>query len=93
MYRAPCTAAGVSLLTTAGGDPNLGDLICVASAVLFGVHKWRGEKVVSQFDDAQALVALQLFVLAASSNVLAVPELIDLAQVHSSFMIRTVFLC
>ena len=52
--------AGVFLLTSDGGSssgsgslsaastagPNLGDLLCVLSAVLFGVHKWRSEQLV-----------------------------------------------
>lgn len=67
-------SAGVSLLTTSGGDPNLGDAICVLSAVLFGVHKWRSETITSRVKDTTALVALQLAVLASSSILLAAPE-------------------
>jgi drug/metabolite transporter (DMT)-like permease len=67
--------AGVSLLTTSGGDPNWGDAVCILSAVLFGVHKWRSETITAQVSDTSALVALQLAVLAGSSILLAVPEM------------------
>lgn len=72
MWKKLC--AGVSLLTTAGGAPNLGDAVCVASAILFGVHKWRSECVTTAVPDTTALVTLQLTVLALASIVLAVPE-------------------
>jgi drug/metabolite transporter (DMT)-like permease len=70
-------STGVSLLTTSGGDPNLGDAVCVLSAVLFGVHKWRSETITSRVKDTAALVALQLAVLGGSSILLAVPEAAD----------------
>lgn len=70
--------AGVSLLTTSGGDPNWGDLYCVCSAILFGVHKWRSESVTHQFaDETKELVSMQLFVLALVSLVLCTPEISD----------------
>lgn len=48
--------------------------MCVASAILFGVHKWRSESVTTGVPDTTALVTLQLTVLALASVVLAVPE-------------------
>ena len=67
----------MSLLTTSGGDPNWGDAICVLSALLFGVHKWRSESITSSVEDTTALVALQLAVLAGTSMALAIPEASD----------------
>ena len=46
---------GVGMLTSSGGDPTWGDALCIASAVLFGVHKWRSESV-------RASAPLQLFI-------------------------------
>ena len=69
--------AGVSLLTTSGGAPNWGDAICVLSAVLFGVHKWRSESITASVEDTSGLVALQLAVLAASSLALAAPAAVS----------------
>jgi len=54
---AAAAVAGVFLLTADGGSggkeaataaagANLGDLLCVLSAVAFGVHKWRSEQIV-----------------------------------------------
>lgn len=68
---------GISLLTGDGGQPNLGDLACVVSAILFGVHTWRVEAIVCSVNDAKALVTLQLAVLAMCSIALATPELIE----------------
>jgi drug/metabolite transporter (DMT)-like permease len=67
--------AGVSLLTTSEGDPNWGDAVCIFSAVLFGVHKWRSETITARVADTPSLVALQLVVLAGTSVLLAVPEM------------------
>jgi drug/metabolite transporter (DMT)-like permease len=68
---------GISLLTGEGGQPNLGDLACVISAILFGVHIWRLETFVCDVNDAKGLAALQLGVLALCSVTLAVPELVE----------------
>lgn len=76
-FSAAAALFGISLLTGDGGAPNLGDLFCVASAVLFGVHKWRGEAIVSGVSDAKSLVALQLGILGLFSVGLAVPEIVD----------------
>lgn len=76
-FSAAAAMFGISLLTGDGGAPNLGDLFCVASAVLFGVHKWRGEAIVSGVPDAKSLVALQLGILGLFSIGLAVPEIVD----------------
>jgi len=40
---------GVGLLTTSGGEFNSGDAWCIASAILFGVHKFRTETITSRF--------------------------------------------
>ena len=65
----------MSLLTTGDGTPpNLGDACCVASAILFGVHKFRSESITGRVHDTVALVALQLAILAAASCLLAVPD-------------------
>lgn len=73
------------MLTTAGGAPNYGDAVCVASAVLFGVHKWRSECVTTGIPDTTALVTLQLTVLALASIVLAAPELCQMVS-HLGFI-------
>lgn len=75
---------GISLLTGDGGAPNLGDLFCVASAILFGVHKWRGEAIVSGVSDARSLVALQLTILALFSIGLATPEIVDTVSTNGA---------
>jgi drug/metabolite transporter (DMT)-like permease len=69
--------SGVGLLTTSGGDPNLGDAYCILSALLFGVHVWRSESISCAISDTAALCALQLAVLAGASLVLAIPEMTD----------------
>jgi drug/metabolite transporter (DMT)-like permease len=76
-FSAAAALFGISLLTGEGGAPNLGDLFCVASAVFFGVHKWRGETIVSGVEDAKSLVALQLGILGMCSIALAAPEFVD----------------
>lgn len=76
-FSAAAALFGISLLTGDGGAPNIGDLFCVASAIFFGVHKWRGEAIVSGVSDARALVALQLALLGLFSVGLAVPEIAD----------------
>ena len=45
------SAAAAAATATASG-PNLGDLLCVLSAVLFGVHKWRSEQLVERLSSA-----------------------------------------
>lgn len=74
---------GVGCLTTTGADPNIGDLWCIISAILFGVHKWRSEEVTSQFEETNELVAVQILFLALASLVYCVPELYQLLQSHS----------
>merc|ERR1719478_72413 len=59
-----------------GREPNMGDLVCIASAVIFGLHKWRTEKVTARFqDDTKELMALQLGVLAAGSLLWVSPSI------------------
>ena len=67
----------MSLLTTSNAEPNLGDLVCIASATLFGVHKYRSESVTGRVSDTTGLVALQLAILAAGACLLAAPEAVD----------------
>lgn len=81
-FSAAAALLGISLLTGEGGQPNLGDLACVVSAVLFGIHTWRVEAIVSEVNDAKGLAALQLGVLGLTSTLLAVPELIDLVSTN-----------
>lgn len=76
-FSAAAALFGISLLTGDGGAPNLGDLFCVASAIFFGVHKWRGEAIVSGVENARGLVALQLGILSLCSIGLALPEISD----------------
>jgi len=67
---------GVSLLV---GDPtstppNAGDLWCIISAVMFGIHKFRTESVTSCIQDTTALVACQLSIVAVSATLICIPE-------------------
>lgn len=73
---AAVAVAGVALLTSDGGaPPSVGDAACVASAVVFGLHKWRSEALTDAHRDATAaLVGGQLAVLAAASAVAAAPD-------------------
>jgi len=45
-------AAAAAAATATASGPNLGDLLCVLSAVLFGVHKWRSEQLVERLSSA-----------------------------------------
>lgn len=36
------------MLTSSGGDPTWGDALCILSATLFGVHKYRSEIITAQ---------------------------------------------
>ena len=75
-----CAAAGVGLLTTSGVDPNIGDALCIGSATLFGVHKWRSETVTARFkDNTNELIAVQLLALASAASLFAAPEVLELA--------------
>jgi len=71
------------LLTTSDAAPNYGDGLCVLSALLFGVHKWRSETATIRFrDNTQELVALQLGTLAIAANILELPKIFELSH-HS----------
>lgn len=65
---------GVGCLTTSGSDPNIGDLWCIISAILFGVHKWRSEALTGQFEETTELVAVQIFFLALAALVYCIPQ-------------------
>ncbi len=70
----------MGLLTTSGVDPNIGDALCIGSATLFGVHKWRSETVTAQFkDNTNELIAVQLLALASAASLFAAPEMLQLA--------------
>lgn len=72
------------MLTTGGSGFTWGDALCIASAVLFGVHKFRTETITERFrSDTQQLVALQLAVLALVSAVVCLPEIADAVQGRS----------
>mmetsp|Transcript_20667 Transcript_20667/g.62280 ORF Transcript_20667/g.62280 Transcript_20667/m.62280 type:complete len:473 (+) Transcript_20667:213-1631(+) len=75
---------GVGMLTSSGGDPTWGDALCIASAVLFGVHKWRSESVTAEVAETTELIAVQLAALAVASAVLTVPEVLGDIQVEST---------
>eukprot|EP01023_Acetabularia_acetabulum_P024822 TRINITY_DN2388_c0_g1_i3.p1 TRINITY_DN2388_c0_g1~~TRINITY_DN2388_c0_g1_i3.p1 ORF type:complete len:415 (-),score=76.07 TRINITY_DN2388_c0_g1_i3:3178-4422(-) len=65
---------GVGLLTTSGGDFSVGDAWCIASAILFGVHKFRTETITARFkEETQDLIAVQLMVLATLSSFFTIP--------------------
>lgn len=74
---------GVGCLTTSGADPNVGDLWCILSAIMFGVHKWRSEELTAQFEETTELVSVQIFFLALASLVYCGPELWDTIQNNS----------
>jgi len=68
--------AGVALLVGDQGDPNWGDALCIGSAVMFGIHKFRTESVTTRFaDQTSELMAVQLAVLAGGAALYAAPEL------------------
>lgn len=71
---AAVTLVGVGCLTTSGADPNIGDLWCIISAILFGIHKWRSEALTGQFEETTELVAVQIFFLALASLVYCIPQ-------------------
>ncbi|CAL8471255.1 g10797 [Coccomyxa elongata] len=72
---------GVGLLTTSGADPNVGDALCIGSAALFGVHKWRSETATARHSaSTNELIAVQLLVLAAASALLCAPEFLQQAS-------------
>lgn len=72
---------GVGLLTTSGTEANVGDLWCILSAILFGVHKWRSEETTAKFpDQTKELVGLQIWVIMLASCVYCAPELVGHLQ-------------
>jgi hypothetical protein len=50
---------GVGLLTTSGGDFQVGDALCLGSATLFGFHKILVEKYCRQIDDGVAFTGVR----------------------------------
>ena len=70
---------GVGLLTTSDASPNYGDGLCILSAILFGVHKWKSETSTIRFqENTQELIAIQLGTLAIAANIFELPSLIPL---------------
>jgi len=68
---------GVALLDGGGEGLSIGqgDLLCVLSAVFFGVHKVRMEGVTARFpDDTEALTGMQIAVVTLGSLLWAGPE-------------------
>lgn len=71
----------MGLLTTSGVDPNIGDALCIGSATLFGVHKWRSEAVTAKYKDiTNELIAVQLLALAGAASIFSAPQLLELAR-------------
>ncbi len=71
----------MALLTTSDSTPNYGDGLCVLSALLFGIHKWRSETATSRFrENTQELVAMQLGTLALAANVCELPKYLALSH-------------
>lgn len=69
----------MALLTTSDATPNYGDGLCVLSALLFGVHKWRSETATLHFkENTQELVAVQLGTLAVLANLFEAPKYLNL---------------
>eukprot|EP00873_Tetraselmis_striata_P038646 jgi/Tetstr1/458910/TSEL_000376.t1 len=67
-FSAMLAIMGVALLTTDNTTPNIGDLWCVMSACVFGLHKFRSELITrSMPDKTKELMATQLSVLALGS--------------------------
>jgi drug/metabolite transporter (DMT)-like permease len=75
---------GVGLLTTSDATPNVGDALCVLSAVLFGVQKWRSESATLKYAaNTQELVAVQLGTLALAACVLQAPHVFQTVTTQS----------
>ena len=71
----------MGLLTTSGVDPNIGDALCIGSATLFGVHKWRSETVTAKYKDStNELIGVQLLALAGAASIFSAPQLFELAR-------------
>lgn len=80
-YLSNCCETGVALLTTSDASPNYGDGLCVLSALLFGVHKWRSETATVRFvENTQELVAIQLGTLAVLANIFELPKYLELSH-------------
>ena len=74
----------MGLLTTSDATPTIGDGLCVLSAVLFGVQKWRSETATIRFrENTQELIAVQLGTLALAASILELPKLSGLVLSHS----------
>ena len=74
---------GVALLDWGGEGLAVsgGDLLCIASAMVFGVHTVRMEEATTRFPDrSQELAALQIAVVALGSVLWEAPELLAVAR-------------
>lgn len=47
----------MALLTTSDATPNYGDGLCILSALLFGIHKWRSETASTRFRENTQVLA------------------------------------
>ena len=83
-WAAGATAVlGVALLDWGGEGLAIsgGDLLCIASAMIFGVHTVRMEEATTRFpDSSQELAALQIAVVALGSILWEAPELLTVAR-------------
>jgi len=74
---------GVALLDWGGEGLAIssGDLLCIASAMIFGVHTVRMEEATTRFpEDSQELAALQIAVVALGSIIWEAPELLAVGR-------------
>ena len=85
----PLLTAGVGLLTSGGTGFNKGDALCILSAAIFGLHKFRTESITQRFDDTQELVAVQLVVLSTCSALATLPALYQLLPNSSPGVLGT----
>ena len=76
----------MGLLTSGGTGFNKGDALCILSAAIFGLHKFRTESITARFDDTQELVAVQLVVLSLFSALATVPALLEILPNNSPGM-------
>ena len=76
-------SVGVGLLTSGGSGFNKGDAMCILSAGIFGLHKFRTESITARFEDTQELVAVQLVILSLFSALATLPALYELLPNNS----------
>lgn len=68
---------GVGLLTNSGGDPTIGDAICILSACAFGYHTLRSSDYAALFEDQElSFIALQVTVVVMEAGLFKIGEVI-----------------